>query len=690
MAFVTGSLSRPLSRQFSLRVALLSCPFSSYTYKPGFQVTVFRCLNFQQKWALRAGSSKLNRETLQSRVYSTENQNLKLLAENETNETNESLDSEKQPEIADKERSFNSEEATQHDQPLEQDILLSPQDLSPKVSSNENSVLHTSSNPVVDKKAQFVQSPSDSASLSLYVDELNEKKTNTNIPQVEENFKEAQVSQSEENFTGKKAQIVQPEDNYIDEEAQTPESLENIPVKETRTIQLKDNFMDKEVQIDQPDLSKRTLYVQPEQSFMQKKAQTQTFSEEQVIGKTGQLAAEAKNESQINLGKASQTTSGWQKNKFFQKNGLGTNTKKITWSPLVAILSILGISGLGLSSLTLYHNYTSKVHQYPEEIKKNLRQGLYYQNYKKDPNLAVDYFKRALTEALNSSELDNSSPQVTGIMIHLGGLYEDLGRTRDAIDVLSMAYDAIVTPNNVSIKLDGDNRIKSIGIAQKLGDLHLSLKQDDLAEKYYGWSVGQLLTAQSEGIQVNIGSNGETGIFGGGLFQNQFDMKELPSWMTSTDLGSSLEALASFYSSRHKYTHALPLYIRALSLIDTNESPCHSAVLMNNISEVFTGMGDLELAQGWAERGLKVTQQKAHLQKKNSRECSETCGVLLFNLGMIAELSGDLTRASEFYEKSLVHAKNIGFDDCVVEADSALQRINGGLNNSVDVVSNRR
>ena|SRR6266540_1203763 len=83
-------------------------------------------------------------------------------------------------------------------------------------------------------------------------------------------------------------------------------------------------------------------------------------------------------------------------------------------------------------------------------------------------------------------------------------------------------------------------------------------------------------------------------------------------------------------------SYALPLYLRALSMINPPESSCHSAVLMNNISEVFTGMGKLEEAQGWAERGLKLVEN--FKQRKKTRECDESCGVLLFNLGMISEV----------------------------------------------------
>ncbi|CAG8782241.1 19404_t:CDS:2, partial [Racocetra persica] len=339
--------------------------------------------------------------------------------------------------------------------------------------------------------------------------------------------------------------------------------------------------------------------------------------------------------------------------------------KSITTLPLVLILA-----ASALLSFYLYQYFTSSVYKYPEEIRKNLRKGLFYQNYRNDPNRAVNFYQTALTQAFNHKQLDNASPEVTGIMIQLGSLYEELGRTRDAIDVFTMAYDAISTPDNVPIKLEGENKIRLIALAQKLGDLHQSLKQNEQAEKYYVWSVEQLLQSQAESAQLSQHKNDDQS----GIFSKRHEINAFPSWMTLTDLGASLEALASFYSSQHKYAYALPLYLRALSLINPPESSCHSAVLMNNIAEVFTGMGNLEEAQGWAERGLKLV-ENFRPKKKIMRECDESCGVLLFNLGMISELSGNFTKANEYYEKARLFAKRINFADCVTEADLAIQRI---------------
>ncbi|RHZ59970.1 hypothetical protein Glove_360g156 [Diversispora epigaea] len=363
-------------------------------------------------------------------------------------------------------------------------------------------------------------------------------------------------------------------------------------------------------------------------------------------------------------------------NRFIDNNNIFKNYERrsIPIFPIVLIITASAFISLGV-----YQYYTSSIYKYPEEIRKNLQKGLFYQNYRNDPNRAVNFYQTALTQAFNHKELDNTSPEVTGIMIQLGGLYEELGRTRDAIDVFTMAYDVIVTPNNTNntnntlvklVKLEGENKIRSIALAQKLGDLHKSLKQYDQAEKYYVWSVEQLLQSQAEIIQSNFHKSD----IPWEIFSRRNDVVTLPSWMTLTDLGASLEALASFYSSQHKYSYALPLYLRALSLINPPESSCHSAVLMNNISEVFTGMSNLEEAQGWAERGLKLA-ENFRPKKKTTKECEESQGVLLFNLGMISELTGNIEKAIKYYEKAQLLAKRIHFEDCINEAEHALQRV---------------
>lgn len=67
----------------------------------------------------------------------------------------------------------------------------------------------------------------------------------------------------------------------------------------------------------------------------------------------------------------------------------------------------------------------------------------------------------------------------------------------------------------------------------------------------------------------------------------------------------------------------------------------HMNVLFRcNISDAFAGLGNIEDATGWAERGLKVG------SAQSGQECDEGCGVILYNLGMLHEV---ICRISFFF-----------------------------------------
>ncbi|KAF9087497.1 hypothetical protein BGX27_002915 [Mortierella sp. AM989] len=377
--------------------------------------------------------------------------------------------------------------------------------------------------------------------------------------------------------------------------------------------------------------------------------------------------------------------------------------------PLAAVALVL--SGITITAAGLWQFYTSGVNRFPEAIRNDLRKALYYQNYGDDRERAVGYYRTALNAAMHHPDLKVDGGEVTGIMIQLGTMFQDMGRTQEAIDVLVMAFECLVHGrtmgmSNASVMgvaggsggevdekdqgqsndfsqqlpepevhhgprvMDGPTRLKTIGIAQKLGDLYHSIKKDEQAERYYLWSVEQLMK-NHEDLQSGAGGNSEQERL---MFareqesmRKQFNFDKLPSWMTKTDLGASLEALGGFYTSKGIYRNALPLYMRALSLVDANS--CHAAVLMCNISDAFAGLGNVEDATGWAERGLKVG------SAQSGQECDEGCGVLLYNLGMLHEMKGDILKAQDYYKQSKQHGLKTGFNRCIVESNKALRRI---------------
>lgn len=61
---------------------------------------------------------------------------------------------------------------------------------------------------------------------------------------------------------------------------------------------------------------------------------------------------------------------------------------------------------------------------------------------------------------------------------------------------------------------------------------------------------------------------------------------------------------------------------------------------MNNLSESFAGLGKFDDALKWAREGLELAQNpNTRKANKDGEICDTTCGVLLYNMGMILEVN---------------------------------------------------
>ncbi|KAI8994863.1 hypothetical protein BDB01DRAFT_774346 [Pilobolus umbonatus] len=342
--------------------------------------------------------------------------------------------------------------------------------------------------------------------------------------------------------------------------------------------------------------------------------------------------------------------------------------------PLPVILVTFGFTCL---SIGLYEYYTSDIQKYPVPIRKALRKALYYAQ-DKDIQLSLKYYNEALALALESPEMEKDGAPLTGIMIQLGTLQESLGRLPEARQTLILALRHLLglenadrenkVSNEAIFKLDlqelpPTERKKAIGIAQKLGDMTKSMKRDEECEKWYVWSVEQLLAASSRPVSEYGDSNDVI-----------FDQEHMPAWLTKTDISSALEALGSFYASRQKPELAIHLYLHALTLIGMKS--CQSAVVMNNLAEAYVGIGQYEEAKIWGQRGLDLVQNPNTGKINNDGElCNETCGVLLFNMGTLFEQTRDRKKARLFFESAKQHGRDFKQTECIKEADRALKRI---------------
>ncbi|KAG1122634.1 hypothetical protein G6F42_011294 [Rhizopus arrhizus] len=336
--------------------------------------------------------------------------------------------------------------------------------------------------------------------------------------------------------------------------------------------------------------------------------------------------------------------------------------------PLPVALISVGFICLGIG---LYEYLTSDIQKFPVPVRQALRKALYYQQ-DKDLTLALKYFNEALQLALASDELEKNGAPLTGIMIQLGSLQERMGRLPDARQTLILALRHLLSlhdSNNVDVfskdlsQLSPTEQKKAVGIAQKLGDITSSMKRDDEAEKWYVWSVEHLLKSSSKPKSA-YGDSTEV----------IFDQEHMPDWLTKTDIGAALEALGGFYATRKKPELAIHLYLRALSL--NGMQSCQSAVLMNNLAESYASMGHFDEAKIWGQRGLDLAQNpNTGKVNKDGEICNETCGVLLFNMGMLFEQTKDKSKAQQFYSSAKQHGRDHKQPECIKEADRALKRL---------------
>ncbi|KAI8355559.1 hypothetical protein BD560DRAFT_203630 [Blakeslea trispora] len=364
----------------------------------------------------------------------------------------------------------------------------------------------------------------------------------------------------------------------------------------------------------------------------------------------------------------------WPKPVFYStRANTRTPPRPIRIPPLPVALISAGLLCLGIG---LYEHLTSDVQSFPSNVRQSLRKALYYQQ-NKDLRLSLKYFQEALALALDSPDLEKNGAPLTGIMIQLGALQEDMNQLPEARQTLILALRHLLglhdnTSQDVIQTITQQTQLshfspldqkKIVGIAQKLGDLTARMHRNEEAEAWYVWSVEHLLKSSSKPVS-EYGDSSEV----------LFDAEHMPDWLTKTDVGAALEALGGFYATQNKPGLAIHLYLRALTL--TGMTSCQAGVLMNNLAEAYAGLGQFEDAKMWGQKGLDLVRNpNTSKVNQDNQVCDETCGVLLFNMGMLFEQTHDKTKAEQFYKSAKEHGREFKQPDCIQQADRALRRL---------------
>lgn len=390
----------------------------------------------------------------------------------------------------------------------------------------------------------------------------------------------------------------------------------------------------------------------------------------------------------------------------------------------LALILIAGSGGFLLYSPFWYEKYLVRpYHNFPEEVAKELRKALYYQNAAVEPKQAFVHYKRALQVA-EEIGMDPFSPEILGTKIKLAAFLEQYYDYQAAISVLGIVRsDCVKWERQYGDKhhLDGKRtRILETAVKAsiKMGELYglPHVGENEKAEEALTWGVDTALREgkrrEAEGVKDGEGE-----------------------WLNNEAMGGSMESLAHLYETKGMPHLAAPLFLKALTLCPSDT--CHAALLMNNLASAFaaekkaavpvqkdrTSRSLLSLinprapppgsmqqamplaapsgpsfahhdsarastlptdanaesftpaaqASSWARLAVS-TADAVPLELRND-ECAQAKCAALYNLGELAERQGSQDFAVEWYRQASSLAKTINFEEGVKMANEGLTRL---------------
>ncbi|KAH6609586.1 tpr domain-containing [Trichoderma cornu-damae] len=377
--------------------------------------------------------------------------------------------------------------------------------------------------------------------------------------------------------------------------------------------------------------------------------------------------------------------------------------------------------------------YNSQFSRYPEPVANTLRRAVYYTNVKPDPELALRYYKKAM-EQCGEVGLDPFSDEVLGVRIQVSFWLEKINSHKAAIDVLESVLGDCrrwIDVMEKSVK-DGkvDGRGRYVGDARQTAAVNAASggKTDGEAAGPAApaapaepsetlWHKRQRLLAKAISTSVKLGelyadehvldpdkSHAHL------VWAVEASLKEFrrrktegpkpgeDKWLSPQELGGSMESLGRDYERRSQFQLAIPLFFQALRLC---ESPCHRAVVMNNLAAAFAqqpiyaagsttepseGLKELfdasmpSTRKECLEAGLNWA-QNAYVHARDVQgddrtpECDEACAVALCNWGDVAAMLGKTELAKKKYEECIEMSSKMEFPEGVKQAQQGLARL---------------
>ncbi|WVR03966.1 hypothetical protein IAU60_000965 [Kwoniella sp. DSM 27419] len=228
---------------------------------------------------------------------------------------------------------------------------------------------------------------------------------------------------------------------------------------------------------------------------------------------------------------------------------------------------------------------------------------------------------------------------------------------------------------------------------------------NDAAEYY----LSSALTAMLQlGLAGRSPSTGQSGI----VLGRDIALPEAPGEedteggrVDKRGLGMTMESLSEVYARKKQYDLAAQLLLQAVSLLlppQTEITPpvrdrCQAAMLMTTISshalKARSADGKspesqskaIKVARSWSLRSLQISEQAINDGDPQGASgtpaetamavCQRARAVGLHNMGMLAEMEGDLPSALNMFNKALTAARETNFKEGKREAQAAIRRV---------------
>ncbi|RKP10995.1 hypothetical protein THASP1DRAFT_27240 [Thamnocephalis sphaerospora] len=327
----------------------------------------------------------------------------------------------------------------------------------------------------------------------------------------------------------------------------------------------------------------------------------------------------------------------------------GTASAGVLRERAINPVTAMVVVGTGALALLAAWPFIINARNYPRQVRQTLRQALLKERHQERPDLAIELYRKAWQQA-EEVGMDLAGAPATGILIALGALLEKQGQQRAAVDAYEEAFAAILharakntmepdddtmpKPHALSAEhtawntLSDGQRQRLLGLGQKLGDLCAELGEDERAERYYVWSVMQVVAA---GRQLKAQKQSTP---------TAQDDLPLPHWASGADFAACLDALARFYTSRNRHVHAIP--VLRLALRHLPQDDCHASMVLCHLADAYVAIGDLAQARAQVDRGLQIA------RSGRLGACQDARGALLFNRALVLEVGARTQSHGEY------------------------------------------